>query len=583
MPESQPHSERWTNALIDALVGLGVTAACLAPGSRSTPLVAAVSRHPGIRVTTHYDERGAAFFCLGHARMTGRPALWITTSGTAVANGLPAVVEASVDHVALICLTADRPPELRGTGANQTIDQPGLFGDYPRLQADLPVPDQAVSEDEARAWGLTAYAAAIGLPAGPVHLNIPYRKPLEPSLVVTGPDHPAAGPVGGAVPAGNASQVWSRPSMATPSATAVRELAMALQEADQGVILAGRLTPGTADLVMALAETLSWPVLPDICSQLRLGPRHPLLVSFADLLAGHGPEGVQAVIQIGRMPVSQRLTRWLAAQNPRCWAVLADGRDTIDPHHRATHRLGDAAPATHALTDALGHRQSTAWSESWTQAERTVSGKLPEALTSEGGALTEPAVAALVAASASSGDALVLASSMPIRDVNSFATKGAHPPLVVANRGASGIDGTVATAAGASDALGKDPGNRTVLLIGDLALLHDLNSLALLRSRDVTVVVVNNDGGGIFSFLPIAAHQDLFEPHFGAPHGLGFSAAAQMFGISWTGAETLDELKAALDTARDRSGPAMIEVRTSRTENAEEHRRLNDLVGSWLR
>ena len=182
LPGSTPNStQAWTHALLDEFVKGGVTTVCLSPGSRSTPLVAAAAAHPGLRIVTHIDERGAAFFCLGHGRASGVPAIWLTTSGTAVANGHPAVIEAAMDHVPLICLTADRPEELRGTGANQTIRQPGIFGDYPRFQADLEAPspesDPALVRETVRA----ALRAARGLPAGPVHLNCPFRKPLEPT------------------------------------------------------------------------------------------------------------------------------------------------------------------------------------------------------------------------------------------------------------------------------------------------------------------------------------------------------------------------------------------------------------------
>lgn len=552
-----------------------MTLACIAPGSRSTPLVAAAARHPALTKVTHIDERGAAFFCLGHARVTGRPALWITTSGTAVANGLPAVVEASIDHVPLICLTADRPPELRGTGANQTIRQPGIFGSYPRLELDLGVSDQDGGVPSAVAVAKDAYRAAIGIPAGPVHLNVQFRKPLEPALA------PTSAPAMEAVPLRARADQAIEPESQSPSPAALHELADALADKQAGVILAGRMDRETAEAALRLAETLNWPILPDICSQLRFGGQsldreHPLLVTCADLLAGRGPEGVEAIVQIGRMPVSQRLTRWLAGQTPRVWAVLADGTETIDPHRAVTHRLNDGLAATEALLTALPRRDVGAWTRRWIDSQRRVQEALPGAL-GRGLFPGEPAVASLVADTLQASDALVLASSMPVRDVNTFAIAKTPPSIVVSNRGASGIDGTIATAAGVAEAIGPK-GGRTFLLIGDLAFLHDLNSLSLIRERNVTAVVINNDGGGIFSFLPIAAHADLFEPYFGAPHGLDFASAAQMYGLRYAQPATRVELESTLREA----GPIVIEVKTDREENVREHQRLSTLVDSWL-
>ena len=335
----------------------------------------------------------------------------------------------------------------------------------------------------------------------------------------------------------------------------------------------------TAKAAETLSAKLAWPILPDICSQFRLGPAGPLTVRYADLLAGRSLPAPAAVIQIGRMPVSQRLTRYLAASAPKLWAVVADGEERIDPHLVVTHRLRDARSAASALARAVTKREADPCVRTWVDADRRIGDGLPGEWTS----LSEPAVAASVAASLTNQDILVLASSMPIRDVNSFAGDGERPALVVANRGASGIDGTVATAAGASDVLSStDSGGRTVLLIGDLAFLHDLNSLGLIQDRPISVVVVNNDGGGIFSFLPIADHADLFEPYFGVSHGLQFDSAAALYGIPHKKPESLAALRRVLAESRLSPTPVIIEVQTSREENAREHRRLQQLVATWV-
>jgi 2-succinyl-5-enolpyruvyl-6-hydroxy-3-cyclohexene-1-carboxylate synthase len=588
----QPNNTQlWAEALIDELAQGGVDMVTISPGSRSTPLVAAVAAHPRIRTVVHVDERGAAFFCLGYGRATGRPAAWITTSGTAVANGLPAVIEASVDGVPLVCLTADRPQEARKTGANQTIWQPGIFGSYPRFAVDLPAPDDGQDVSFVRDQVCAALAAANPenlsqtLP-GPVHLNCPFRKPLEPTapaaFEVSEPAVREAPAMPPALIGSRATNVLAGPDWIDSTGVA-KDLDDVLRNVSRGVVLAGRLDSAQAGAAARLASRLGWPLLPDVCSQLRLGSAPNHVITYADLIAGKTVPRPQAVIQVGRMPVSQRLTRWLAQGNPTVWAVVADGNDKIDPHDCVTHRLMPAISGCDALlpskSDAGG--RPSAFASAWIEAQASVTRFLPEAIrTSRDGAhLTEPAIAALVASGLRKGQGLFLASSMPVRDMNTFAGQsGTVPAIVAANRGASGIDGTIATAAGVSAGL-EIP---TTVLIGDLALIHDLNSLSLIRDRPVTVVLINNDGGGIFSFLPIAKNTALFEPYFGAAHGLRFEHAAKLFGVDYLDPSTPEEFTRAYTNAVTSGGPTLIEVTTTRSENAVEHARLRESVAQWL-
>lgn len=557
----------WADLLVEELVRCGVTFLVLAPGARSTPLVAAAVRNPRMRMQLHVDERGAAFFALGYARATGRPAAWLTTSGTAVANGLPAVVEASADGVPLVLLTADRPPELRDTAANQTIGQPTLFGPYVRWRVDLPVPDPAIDP----AYVLTTVDQAVyrstGVHPGPVHLNAMFRKPLEPA---SDPRRPGEA-LGRWMESGSPYTRYAEPAVRPDPGSLVEDL----RTARRPLIVAGRLTRPQADAVERLAGRTGWPVVADVLSQLRLGPGGA--VRHADLLAAH-PARLplpDAVIEVGRPGVSKRLRAFLGDAGARVRAVLADGPDRVDPDHRVTHRLQGIPDALDALADAPADVDPE-----WPRAWPTLDGRIAAGLDrwSERTALSEPALARHLAASLPAGQGLFVASSMPVRDLDAFAAPGERPVLVGANRGASGIDGTVASAAGFAAGLGAP----VTLLIGDLALLHDLNALALVRDRAVTVVVVNNDGGGIFSFLPIAEHESVFDPWFTAPHGMSFRGAAEQFGLAYEAPTGIGSFREAYGAVSRSGHGGLIEVRTDRTENRRLHAELVEAAGRWM-
>ena len=563
----------WTQLLVEELVRNGVTTFFVAPGSRSTPLTVAVARHPGAESVLHVDERGNAFAALGYGRATQTPGAWITTSGTAVANGLPAVVEASVDGVPLLLLTADRPPELRETGANQTIDQVKIFGDYVRWQVDVPPPTDDIDPAYVLTTADQALHRAVCAPAGPVHLNCQFRKPLEPVEEAST----------GAVP--SAVKEWARSTtpytdyptpVATPSNADLEALAADLQGTDRGLVVAGRLdTADEANAVRRLAEHLGWPLVPDITSRLRrTSARGTHRVPYADLVltsekfrADHPPE---AVLQVGGRFASKRLRLFLRDCAPAVWAVLRPMPSRIDPDHRTTHHLeADISATANALIDRLdGREEGTVWCDSWTGASRRVEAVL-QSHTQAADTLTEPLVARVLSEDMPTSHALVAASSMPVRDLNRHAASTGAAEPAYANRGASGIDGTVATAAGIAE--GRQ--GPVTLLIGDLALWHDLNGLALLRDRPVVVIVVNNDGGGIFHFLPIREYSE-FEPYFTAPHGRDFEDAASTFGLPYHAPETPAAFRDAYATACRDAGAALIEVQTDRDTNEQVHERL---------
>ena len=577
----------WARLVVDELTRLGVRHAVVGPGSRSTPLTTAAAHHPDLEAHVHVDERGGAYFALGCARADGVPAAWITTSGTAAANGLPAVMEAARDHVPLVLLTADRPPELRETGSNQTVDQVGLFGSRVRAAFDCPVPDPAIDPAAVLTTVDQLVHRARGLQPGPVHLNCMYRKPLEPrsdpafdgSAELADHDSltrwlEAEGPY--------TRYGFGGPRLAEED---LEDLGDALGR-PRGLLIAGRLPPcSEPDAVSGLADRLGWPLLPDVSSRLRLGLRHAGTVPYHDLLlaAGFAPEpGPEVVLQVGDRPVSKPLRAYLREADPPTRIVLAPHADRIDPDHRVTHRLsGSASQLANCLGPADRERApDSAWTERWRQADRLADRVLEDRL-GDADELTEPGLARVLSEEIGAEHGLFLANSRPVRDLHTFGASGKAPALTVTNRGASGIDGNVSTAAGYAAAAGHP----VTALIGDLALLHDLNGLALCRDLEVPVVlvVVNNDGGGIFHFLPIAEHPDVFEPYFTAPHGLRFENAAAQFDLSYAAPTSLAAFRRTYRDWREESVTGLIEIATDRRANRAHHEALTEALAKALR
>ncbi len=574
----------WAALVVEELIRNGVDFFCLAPGSRSTPLTMAVAQHPKARSVMHFDERGTAFCALGYGRATGRPAAWITTSGTALANGFPAIVEAATDGVPMLLLTADRPPEQRHTGANQTIDQVKLFGDYVGWFFDLPTPTTAIDPAMVLTTVDQAVYRALRAPQGPVHLNCMFREPLAPPL--EGDDDQ---------PYVDALAAWhqeARPytrygySRHSPHPEEIDQLWQLLCHIEQVLLVVGRLdTRAQGEAIVTLAERLGWPLLPDVGSQLRLGHRQeaPTRIGYYDQVlrspsftAGHP---VSAVLHLGGRPTSKRLLQYLDRCRPASYIVVNDSPARLDPNHQVTLRLeADITTFCNALTQRIPQPQTrTPWLSSW-QAAAAQTAKQLTAYFAAQGTLSEPLVARLVSEHIEEGHGLVLASSMPVRDMDMFGALDGPGVTVAANRGASGIDGTVATAVGVSEGL-QAP---VTLVIGDLALLHDLNSLALLRTYPVTVVVINNDGGGIFHFLPIAQHEDVFEPFFGTPHGITFEAAAALFGLTHHQPDTAEAFVSAYQEAIQKDSGTLIEVKTERQANRALHQHLHALIEDSL-
>lgn len=574
-PETARANRLWAYLIVEELVRSGVDFFCVAPGSRSTPLVAALAENPKAKSLVHFDERGTAFAALGYARATGRPAAWITTSGTAVANGLPAIVEASTDGVPILCLTADRPPELRQTGANQTIVQPNIFGDYVRWSFDLPAPDLSVDPASVLTTVDQATYRARRAPKGPVHLNLMFREPFlnDPEVEGEGDSGPA--------PWHESGLPYTRYADTKPvvDADEVERLWDELRSRGRGIIVAGRLeSRDQGEAVARLAEKLDWPLLADISSQVRLCGDFGRRIAYYDALLADGrfweEHRPDAVLHFGGRALSKRLEQALARTAPDPYVVVRGSPFRLDPSHRVKQSVESDVVAFCAVLSEVAERHSSAvvpgWFSGWYEASERA-GSLIDQRLSKKEKLSEPLVARLVSRHVPEGHGLMLASSMPIRDMDTFAATGGRAVPVAANRGASGIDGTVATAAG----FARGRGAPVTLLIGDLALLHDLNSLAMLREGPpIVIVVLNNDGGGIFSFLPVAGHGEFFEPYFGTPQGIGFGAAAEMFGLGYESPGTGEEFVEAYLAACGRSSSTLVEVKTDRQENVALHNKL---------
>ncbi|UCC25070.1 MAG: 2-succinyl-5-enolpyruvyl-6-hydroxy-3-cyclohexene-1-carboxylic-acid synthase, partial [Gemmatimonadales bacterium] len=525
----------WARALVEELVRCGVREVCLAPGSRSTPLVLAVAQAPELTVRVFLDERSAAFFALGIGKSTGAPAAVVTTSGTAVANLLPAVVEAHQAEAPLLLLTADRPHHLRDADANQAIRQPGIFGDYPRAAWDLPQPavdDQALRH--LRAVAARAVAASRGDPAGPVHLNLPFRKPLEPTPVEGDvPEdferhHPVAMRGREGVPM---VQVGWRRARASEEDGEVLELGLAASERPLLVVGPVPRPQAIGKAAIRFAAARGIPLLVDPLSGSRTLPdRGASRISAYDLFLRSdrvaGALRPDLVIRVGAAPTSAALNRWLESLLDVPQIVVDAGARWKDHLHAASHYL-QVDPEEFLRERSLGHERTVParWRALW----EAVDGAARDGAIHAPGPRHEGHVAAAVFRGTPEECALFVSSSMPIRDVDGFGGVREDGLPVFGNRGASGIDGIVSTAAGVAAGTGR----RTVALLGDLAFLHDANGLLALREPGVqlTLVVVNNDGGGIFHMLPVRSYDPPFERLFATPHGLDLGHLARLHEI----------------------------------------------------
>lgn len=549
-------------AFVDSLVAHGVEHVCITPGSRSTPLTVAFATQPGIRPWLHLDERAASFFALGLAKATRRPVALVCTSGTAAANYYAAVAEAHLAGVPLIVCTTDRPPRLREVGAEQTMPQAGMFGATTRYAQDLPTPSGAAYEPGFFATAAKrAVRTALGPYPGPVHLNFPFEEPL--------------------IGAG-ASQVRAVPDLRPiepgtppPLEVDIDATVALLCGKTRPLIVAGTDVPSHAVApIVELAETLGAPVMADPLSGVRVGDhdRSHVLASYDAVLRDQRAfeqAAPDAVVRFGGRPTSKALNQLLDdadAVHVLCepwgsWRVGSVAVDQVLP--------GDPARSASALTAKLArsHRTEDGWLEGWRRRDRAATETMYRAAL-EAEELFEGRVFLELQQALPAGATVFAGNSMPVRDLDSFTMSDEKPIRFMANRGANGIDGVTSTALGVA-AAGEGP---VVLVIGDLSFYHDLTGLwaAHRHGLDLTIVLVNNNGGGIFHYLPQAAHPDLFETWFGTPGDLQFEHAARMYGGEFQRIGDWDAFRAAI--VQPHSGLRVLELQTDRAANTALHR-----------
>jgi 2-succinyl-5-enolpyruvyl-6-hydroxy-3-cyclohexene-1-carboxylate synthase len=565
---------------VDALVAAGVQQVCIAPGARSTPLALLMSRHPTLRAWSHIDERSAAFFALGMAKALQRPVAVVCTSGTAGANLFPAIIEARYAHVPLIILTADRPPELRDCGAPQTIDQIKLYGDHVKWFAEVGSVEAGVPYFRTLAHRAAAMASAT--PPGPVHLNFPFREPLVPRQPVdcqraedrTGSTSPPVLPV------------VKHPALAVPFETTIRTLAATLARRPRGLVVCGPWNADSryAESITRLAGVMRYPILAEPTSQVRCGAhdtsavidRYDALLRDDRFAHTMSPD---IVLRFGPMPTSKAFLQYTQRHSHGLHIII----DPLDPWNDAALLASELLPCDPvAVCDALcGHLtadelpqaplRDRTWCTQWREANERAGAAIDRQL-DQLTELFEGKVFAELAALLPDDTWLYVGNSMPVRDLDSFWPRGARRVRILCNRGANGIDGFVSSGLGAA-AVSDQP---VVMVTGDLGFYHDLNGLLAAKRHRLraTIIVINNDGGGIFSFLPQAECGAEFAEYFLTPHGLDFRGAVEMYGCAFTRIASWEQFRAAVETSLHADGTTVIEVPSERTRNVELHRQL---------
>jgi 2-succinyl-5-enolpyruvyl-6-hydroxy-3-cyclohexene-1-carboxylate synthase len=569
MDEHQKRLTHYLAAYIDELVGNGVDEVVISPGSRSTPMALLFTHHPGVKTYINVDERSAAFFGLGIAKAKKKPVAILCTSGTAAANYYPAVIEARYAKVPLIVLTADRPHELREVGAPQAINQLELYGKHVKWSVDMALPESLPEILQyAKASAARGVSLSISAPAGPVHFNFPIREPLIPALEeVTFSNRRREKRVIGGL---------------RGLSTEMRDdLLSVLKEKQKGLIICGTgLDESAIESIMFFAEYHGFPVVADPLSQIRGGEHskrnvietYDAFLKIEEVKEAFKPD---LIIRFGAMPVSKPLTLFLKGLTGVPYWVVSSGEEWQDPIAKATEFIycDENLFCTDMKTGA--EHNAAGWLHQW----KNVNDVSRNILQTRDQPWNEGKAVKQLIEYLPDGASIFASNSMPIRDLDTFFFNSDRNISIYANRGANGIDGVVSTA------LGMSTGNAPMyLLIGDLAFFHDLNGLLVAKKYqlDITIVVMNNNGGGIFSFLPQANEGTYFEELFGTPMDLDFASAAVFYGAHYTLVKEESEFGSALQSVEGHQGIKIIEVLTNREENVAIHRKLWNFVSQEI-
>ncbi|WP_442595657.1 2-succinyl-5-enolpyruvyl-6-hydroxy-3-cyclohexene-1-carboxylic-acid synthase [Neobacillus sp. D3-1R] len=558
----------YTAAFVSELVEVGVYDVVVSPGSRSTPMAMMMAEHPTLKIHIQVDERSAGFFALGMAKSTKKPVALLCTSGTAAANYYPAIIEASYSRIPLIVLTADRPHELREVGAPQAIDQIHLYGKHVKAFFEMPLPEKDPSMIRyVRMTCARAVSTASCHPTGPVHLNFPFREPLIPNLeqedLFTMDER-----TGRYVHIDNSSWTLSQEKFV--------QLADLFSEHRNGVIVCGPMDQDQFNSkIVQLAEKLGFPILADPLSQLRSGSHDEQFIvdGYDNFLRNEQVKKSlkpDIILRFGAMPVSKALTIFLKENYSAIHIVVDGGSGWRDPSGLSTEMVFCdetlfCEKITSLLPDAMENDNLSKW--------QTINKLTREQMLSvrDVANMDEGKLFALLADLLPEESTLFVGNSMPIRDLDSFFFFNQKSIRIMANRGANGIDGTISSAMGAAVYSKK-----MFLVLGDLTFYHDLNGLlsSKLLNIDITIIIINNNGGGIFSFLPQANHPKHFELLFGTPLDLNFEHVVKMYNGSYTKTENWDDFQTALSNASKEKGLKVVEVPTNRERNVIQHREL---------
>ncbi|HJO95926.1 MAG TPA: 2-succinyl-5-enolpyruvyl-6-hydroxy-3-cyclohexene-1-carboxylic-acid synthase [Victivallales bacterium] len=574
----------WSSLIVEELVRNNITHFCISPGSRSTPLTIAAAKHPRTKTVLILDERSAGYYAVGYAKAVRRPTVLICTSGTAVANYFPAIIEAFHSNLPLIIITADRPSELRKCGANQTIDQTKIFSDYLRWEIDLPSPNTAISKETLLHWINQAVSHAVGISPGPVHINCMFRKPLIPmeadefkiNLSVSEQWNKSDAPL----------KMYEQSNI-TPSENTINKLSQLLSK-EKGLLIIGELnSEEECRSVEKFAEKLNWPTVTDILSGLRLTKKYDNFVDHYEQIICSERSNCQTkyetVFHIGGTILSEKLQIYIKSIKPVKYIKASSNSSENDPNHLVTLKIHSdlnilCSKLIHRISDK--NRSNSIQVTMLEKQQKKIEEKL-DIFSETDSLISEISVARLTTTHIKENSALFIGNSMPIRDFNSYSkrsdnTDRKHLVKIGANRGVSGIDGIIASACGFFSGFKK----KGTLVLGDLSLLHDMNSLSIIDSTKIKIIIIaiNNNGGGIFSFLPISKHKDIFDKYFGTPHNYSFKQLSEMFGLEYFNPVKNKDFIEIYNECQQKQESCLIEIKTSREKNIQEHKILNDEI-----